>query len=110
MNLSQSLATMKKNTSLIKTATGLISERSPPPSLKETNSSLKDLVKKRGDTGKKLLALGTALLIMPDPITDAAAIPVLIAGKVLQSRQGSNLKNVYDEMRQTLNSISALSL
>jgi hypothetical protein len=101
---------MKKNASLIRAATGLISNRPSMPSFRDTRSSIKDLTKKRSDMGKKLLTLGAALLIMPDPITDAAAIPVLIAGKVLQSRQASNVKNVYDEMRQSLSSLSSSGL
>jgi hypothetical protein len=98
----------KKNVSMIKEATSLLSERKLPPSLHETNSTVKDLVKERRDTGKKLLTLGAALLIMPDPITDAAAVPVLIAGKVMHSRHPVNIKNVCDEMRQTLTQISSI--
>jgi len=99
---------MKRNASLIKDGTSLISERHLPLSLRETNDTVKGLVKERRDTSKKLLTLGAALLIMPDPITDAAAVPVLIAGKVMQSRYSICTKNVYDEMRQTLNQISSL--
>ena len=108
--MSQSLEPMKKDARLIKNATGLLSERPLPPSLKSTTASLKGLTKKRSDHGKKLLALGTALLIAPDPITDAAAIPVLIAGKMLERRQTVNLKNVYEEMGRTLSSLSSLGL
>jgi hypothetical protein len=68
---------------------------------------VKDLVKKRTDHGKKLLTLGAALLIMPDPVTDMAAVPVLIAGKVLQAKHAISIKNVYDDMRQSLSQISS---
>jgi len=111
MNLaspSASLDPMRRNVSLIKEATSLVSQRQPPPSFHETNAKLKGLVKERKDVGKKLLTLGAALLIMPDPITDVAAVPVLVAGKVMQSRHSIGVKNVYDEMRQTLNQISSL--
>jgi hypothetical protein len=102
-----SLENVRKSAVLVKDASSLIAERKPPSSLRESNALVKDLVKERRDTGKKLLTLGAALLIMPDPITDAAAVPVLIAGKVMQKRQSIGVKNVYDEMRQTLNQISS---
>ena len=108
--MSVALEPARKNASLVKTATSLLSERQRMPSLAKTNSTLTGLVKNRTDHGKKLLALGTALLIAPDPITDAAAVPVLIAGKLMQRRHSSNLKNVYEEMHQTLSSLSSLSL
>jgi hypothetical protein len=107
--LSLSLTSVRKNASLVKTATKLVSDRDLPPSSDETNSTLKSLVKSHSTTGKKLLALGTALLIMPDPITDAAAVPVLIAGKFLQSRQSANIKDVFDEARNALAAISSVS-
>ncbi len=105
--MSSSVLPVRKNADLIKDATRLLSERQKPPCFRETNTTVKDLVKQRKDTGKKLLTLGAALLIMPDPITDAAAVPVLIAGKMMQSRQAISVKNVYDEMRNTLNQISS---
>ncbi len=107
MELSASLASARRNASLIKAATGLLSERESPPSFIETNKAVKGLVKKRTDHGKKLLTLGAALLIMPDPVTDMAAVPVLIAGKVLQARHAISVKNVYDEMRHSLSQISS---
>ena len=107
MELSASVAPARRNASLIKAASGLLAERGPPPSFHETNAAVKDLVKKRTDHGKKLLTLGTALLIMPDPVSDMAAVPVLIAGKVLQARHAISVKNVYDEMRHSLSQISS---
>jgi hypothetical protein len=107
LKLSVSTQAARRNASLIKEAASLISERDLPPSFQKTNSAVKDLVKERKDHGKKLLTLGAALLIMPDPITDAAAVPVLVAGKIMQSRHSISVKNVYDEMRQTLNQISS---
>lgn len=103
-----SLENSRRNAFLIKEATAELSHRQAPPSLKETNHNLKDLVKDRPDNGKKLLALGTALLIAPDPITDVAAVPVLIAGKAMQARHAIGVKNVYEEMRHTLNQISSI--
>ncbi len=105
--MSLSLEAARRNASLIKDATSLLHERTLPPSLHETNRAMKDLTKERRDTSKKLLTLGAALLIMPDPITDVAAVPVLIAGKVMQARATINVKNVYSEMRQTLNQLSS---
>ena len=106
-DLSSSVETARRNASLIKETTTLLKERQLPPSLHETKAIVKDLVKDRKDSSKKLLALGAALLIMPDPITDVAAVPVLVAGKVMQSRHAINVKNVYEEMRQTLNQLSS---
>ena len=106
---SPSLSSARRNFTLVQEATKLLSERTKPPSLSETNRKLKDVVKHRSNPAKKLFALGTALLIMPDPITDAAAVPVLIAAKVFQSKQSSNVKDVYTELRQAMNSISSLS-
>ena len=108
--MSLALEPVRKNAGMVKTATTLLSERQRMPSLADTNSSLKGLVKNRPDHSKKLLALGTALLIAPDPITDAAAVPVLIAGKLLQRRQASSLKHVYEELHHTLSSLSSLAL
>ncbi|MDA4130144.1 MAG: hypothetical protein OK457_05200 [Thaumarchaeota archaeon] len=108
--MSQSLSVAKKNVDLIKESAGLVSKRQPLPSFKETNAGLNDLVKKRSDNGKKLIALGTALIIMPDPITGAVGVPLLIGGKMMQRRQSSNIKNIYEEMRSTLNSLSSLGL
>jgi len=105
--LSLSLDTARRNVSLIKETTSLLKDRNPPPSLRETNGSLKDLTKERRDTSKKLLTLGAALLIIPDPITDIAAVPVLIAGKVMQSRASIGVKNVHAELRETLSQLSS---
>ena len=103
-----SMETTRANVALLKDAASLLSKRDRPPSFRETNATVKDLVKERKDTGKKLLTLGAALLIMPDPITDVAAVPVLIAGKVMQARHSIGIKNVYEETRQTLNQISSI--
>ena len=103
-----SLENMKRNAFLIREATSEISQRQALPSLRETNHDLRELVKERPNNGKKLLALGAALLIAPDPITDVAAVPVLIAGKVMQSRHAIGIKTVYDEMRETLNQVSSI--
>ena len=99
--------TARRNVSLIKDATSLLNDRNPPPSLRETNASLKDITKERHDTSRKLLTLGAALLIVPDPITDMAAVPVLIAGKVMQSRASIGVKNVHAELRETLSQLSS---
>jgi len=105
--LSTSPETLRKKVSLIRESASLVSQRELPPSFHKMNSQLKDLVKTRRDTSKKLLTLGAALLIMPDPITDAAAVPVLIAGKVMQARQSINIKKVYEELNSSLSQISS---
>ena len=104
--MTSSLEVARSNASQIKLATSLLKERTPTPNLHETARVVKDVVRERRDPSKKLLTLGAALLIMPDPFTDMAAVPVLIAGKVMQSRASINVKNVHDEMRQTLSLLS----
>lgn len=53
-----------------------------------------------------MLKLGTALLIMPEPITGVAAIPMLLIGKMLSSNRGANVSGIYEELRKSLKVIS----
>ena len=78
-----------------------------PPKLSETNKLVREIVKERSNPGKKMMKLGTALLIMPDPITDVAAVPMLILGQALSSNRGTNVSGVYEELRQSLKLISS---
>ena len=74
----------------------------------ETNKCLKDLVKERGNSGKSLMKIGTALIIMPDPVTGAIGVPMLVAGKMIQNRQAANLKDVYNELNSMLSTLSSV--
>ena len=79
------------------------------PGCEKAKESVSGLVRERKNYGDKLLQAGAVLLIIPDPITDAAAIPVLAAGKILSSRQSSNLKDIYSDLSKTLTSLASLS-
>jgi hypothetical protein len=111
MDLSSETAAARKNAKLIMEAAGLLASREPPPNFSETNKLLREIIRERGDPGKKLMKLGTALIIFPDPITGAAGVPMLIIGKALSSNRGANVSEIYDELRKSLEVIhSAASL
>ena len=107
MDLSSNTAAARKNVKLINDAARMVSSRVPPPRLSETNKLVREIIKERGDPGKKMLKLGTALLIMPDPVTGVAAVPFLILGKVLSSNRGTNVREVNEELRKSLKEISS---
>ncbi len=109
MYLSSKTAAARKNVKLINDAAGIVSSRVPPPKLSETNKLVKEIIKERSDPGKKMLKLGTALLIMPEPITSVASVPMLILGKALSSNRGANISGIYEELRKSLKIISSSS-
>ncbi|MHB1867774.1 MAG: hypothetical protein ACYCPP_02380 [Nitrososphaerales archaeon] len=104
--MSSITAAARKNAELINDAAGMISYRIPPPKISETNKLVREIIKERSDPGKKMLKLGTALLIMPEPITGVAAIPMLIIGKALSSNRAVNVSGIYQELRKSLKAIS----
>ncbi|MDG6996018.1 MAG: hypothetical protein JRN52_08845 [Nitrososphaerota archaeon] len=105
--MSEDNAIAKREVALIKEATNLISSRPKTPSLEKTNESLIGITKERGNSGSKLMKVGTAMIIMPDPVTGAIGVPVLVAGKMISNRRASNLKNVYEEVNSTLTSLAS---
>ena len=107
MNLSSNTAAARKNAELINVAAGIISSRMPLPKLSETNKLVREIIKERSDPGKKMLKIGTALLIMPEPITGVVAVPMLILGKALSSNRGANVSGIYEELRKSLKVISS---
>jgi len=104
--LSSITAAARKKAKLINDAAEMISSRVPLPKVSETTNLVKEVIKERSDPGKKMLKLGTALLIMPEPITGVAAIPMLIIGKALSSNRGANVSGIYEELRKSLKVIS----
>jgi len=76
---------------------------------KHTSENLNGLVKERKNYGDQLLSAGTVLLLIPDPVTSTAAIPVLAAGRAMKSRQSSNLKDVYKNLSETISSLASVS-
>ena len=104
--MSSITAAARKKAKLINDAAEMISSRVPLPKVSETTNLVKEVIKERSDPGKKMLKLGTALLIMPEPITGVAAIPMLIIGKALSSNRGANVSGIYEELRKSLKVIS----
>lgn len=105
--MSSETATARKNAKLINNAAGIVSSRVSPPKLSEANKLVREIIRERSDPGKKMLKLGTALLIMPEPITSVASVPMLILGKALSSNRGANVSGIYEELRKSLKLISS---
>ncbi len=78
--------------------------------LKETNKTLKSFVDEKRKGGERLTALGALLLIAPDPITDAAAVPVLAAAQILKlrSEKKNDLTRIVESARDSLTLLSSL--
>ncbi len=110
MYLSSKTAAARKNVKLINDVAGIVSSREPPPKLSETNKLVRGIIRERSDPGKKMLKLGTALLIMPEPITSVASVPMLILGKALSSNRGANVSGIYEELRKSLKIISSFHI
>ena len=75
----------------------------------QTSENLRSLVRDRKNYGDQLLRAGAVLLVIPDPVTSTAAIPVLAAGKAMKSRQSCNLKDVYQNLSETVTSLARVS-
>lgn len=78
------------------------------PSLGKTNKILKGVVVEKKNPGKKMMKIGAALILMPDPVTGAAGVPLVLLGKAISSRTGTNIKGVYAELQKTLEGLSSL--
>jgi hypothetical protein len=78
--------------------------------LNQTNKIVKSFVAEKRQGGEKLTALGAMLLIAPDPITDAAAVPVLAAAQILKlrSEKKNDLRRIVEGARASLISLSSL--
>ena len=100
--LSESLDEKRKNVKLIKEQTSLLTERIGLPKSEEATKVVKDAVKEKSNIGKNLVKVGTALIIIPDPITSAAGVPIAAVGKVLDSRQGASIAETLREFDQTI--------
>ena len=92
----------------MKEAAQSLSSRPSMPSLTETNKALKDVVVEKKNPGKKMMKMGAALILMPEPVTSAAGIPMVLFGKAISSRTGTNIKDVYEELQRTLKGLSSL--
>lgn len=94
---------------LIKEQSILLTNRIGLPKSEEATKIVKDAVKEKSNIGKNMMKLGTALVIIPDPVTGAAGVPILAVGKILQSRQGASISETYRELNETLRAIRQVS-
>ena len=107
--LSESIAQRRREAMLIKERANLLASRIGLPKSTEATKLAKGTVKERSNIGKNMQRVGTALLIIPDPITGAAGVPLLAVGKALQMRQGTNIAETYQEFNQTMKALRRAS-
>ena len=74
----------------------------PGLNLAQTNSNLRDLVKKRRVGSQKLTKAAALLLMTPDPITDLAAVPLLVAARMCKKTSD------YEQLFEHANKVSTL--
>jgi hypothetical protein len=77
------------------------------PIAKKTKDSVREVLNETGNSGKKMMQVGAALIMMPEPVTSIAGVPILLFGKAISSNQGTNVKGVYEELSEALRIISS---
>lgn len=79
--------------------------------LKKTNQSLRSFVIEKKTGGQRLTQAAAILLLTPDPITDAAAVPVLVAAQVvkMRSKKQSDMQRVLESANEIVASIFSLA-
>jgi transposase len=79
--------------------------------LKKTNQTLRSFVTEKKTGGQRLTQAAAILLLTPDPITDAAAIPVLVAAQVvkMRSKKQSDMQRVLESANEIVASIFSLA-
>ena len=105
--LQENLQRAKKDARFLREYSEIASERSQSLELGKANSEIHDLVRKKGEGGDKLVKAAAILLICPDPITGAAALPLLAAAKIKSSKKSSDLSRVYESINNLATSISS---
>ena len=108
-DLSIDIALARRRLQLINEAAKMIASRSSMPKTQETRALIRATLKEQSDPGKKMMKIGTALVMMPEPVTSAAGVPLILVGKTLSSRKGTTVAGVYEELRLTFNSLSSMS-
>lgn len=103
--MSEGIAKKKKEAKLIREQSNLLTTRISLPKSQTATKLAKDAVKEKSNIGKSMLKVGTALVIIPDPITGAAGVPLMAAGKILESRQGASITETYRKLEETLKAI-----
>ncbi len=75
--------------------------------LRKTNNTLRSLVTEKRTGGQKLTQAAAVLLLAPDPITGAAALPVLLAAQIkkMKSEKRSDLQRILDGANENFTSL-----
>ncbi len=98
----------KRTGKLLKEAARSISSRPSMPCLGESNKLVKGVVAENKNVGKKMMKVGAALILMPEPVTSAAGVPMVLLGRAISSKTGTNIKGVYEELEKTLRSLTSV--
>jgi hypothetical protein len=79
--------------------------------LEKSNEILKSLVTQKRSGGQRLTQAAALLLLTPDPITDAAAIPVLLAAQVvkMRSKKQSDMQRILEGARKEITTLFSLA-
>ena len=85
----------------------IVKERSKGVELGNANSEIGKFVKKRRDGGDTLVKAATVLLICPDPITGAAALPLLAAAAAKSRKKSTDLERVYRSVNEIASALSS---
>lgn len=99
---------VKRRARLVTEGAKILSSRPVLPRFNETNKVLKGVVAESKNPGKKMMKVGAALILMPEPATSAAGVPLIILGRCIASRVATNIKGVYEELHKTLGDLSSL--
>jgi hypothetical protein len=75
--------------------------------LKKTNDTIRSLLTEKKTGGRRLTQAAAVLLAIPDPVTDAAAVPVFIAAQMMKmrSRKESEMQRIMNEANSSLSSL-----
>jgi len=78
--------------------------------LKKTNDILRSLSRQKRSGGQRLTQAAAILLAIPDPVTDFAAVPVLIGAQVMKmrSKKESELQSITSGARTCLTLLASL--
>ncbi len=79
--------------------------------LKKTNAMLRSFVMQKRTGGLKLTQAAAVLLTIPDPVTDVAAIPVLIAAQIMKmkSKKRSEIQRILEGVNSNFTSLFSLA-
>ena len=101
------LSSLRKDAKFVKEISERVSTLPRKLETEETCEKIRDLAKTRKNHGDKLMKIGVAMIICPDPVSSVAGVPLVIAGKLLRSRQSISMKDVFSDLNRTMNSLSS---